>query len=56
MVEVAKAMEVMEVQAMVLVMTLGLGLVMVEQVGCMEGEAIVALVGTIPMRGRIERQ
>lgn len=55
MVEGVKAMEVMGAQATVPVMTLDQVLVTVEQVGFMEGEAIVALVGTIHTQGRIEK-
>lgn len=46
-------MGAMEVQVMVEVTTLVLVLVMVEQVVCMEGEAIVGVVDTILMQGRI---
>lgn len=52
MAEGVRAMGIMAVQATVVVMTPVLELVMAEQVGCMEGEAIVAVVGTIPMQGR----
>lgn len=50
----AKATEIMEVQAMLVVMILVLVLVTVEQAVCMEGEVIVAVVGTILMQGRKE--
>ncbi len=53
MAEEVRAMGIMAVQATVVVMIPVLELVMVvEQVGCMEGEAIVAVVGTIHMQGR----
>lgn len=52
MVEEVKATVVMEVQAMVVVMTRVQVLVMVELVGCMAGEAIVAVVGTTLTRDR----
>jgi hypothetical protein len=52
MVEEVRDMEIMELLVIPVLMNLVQVLVMEEQVGCMEGEAILAVVVTILMQGR----